>query len=99
MRLRREREAGILRALRYFVDAAQCREGQAHAESLLTVVPLLPIVLTQADLARARPQRHAEQRPVLFPPLVDREAEGLVKGDALLQIVDRKAGNDRVDLH
>src|SRR4029453_2232009 len=30
---------------------------------------------------------------------LDREAERLVKGDALLQIVDSQGGNDRADLH
>src|ERR1700704_2424694 len=98
-RLRLERDAGILRPLRYLVDAARRRDRQAHADSLLAVAPLLPIVLVQADLALARAQHHAEQRPFLFPPLVDREAERLVKGDALLQIVDSQGGNDSADLH
>src|SRR3954464_10075895 len=50
-RLRLERDAGILRPLRYLVDAARRRDRQAHADSLLAVAPLLPIVLVQADLA------------------------------------------------
>src|SRR4029434_1353343 len=93
-RLRLERDAGILRPLRYLVDAAWRRDGPADPDPLLAVAPLLPIVLVQADLGPARAQHHAEQRPFLFPPLVDREAERLIKGDALLQIVDSQSGND-----
>ena len=59
--------------------------------------PFLPIVLVQADLGLAGTQHHAEQRPFVFPPLLDREAERFVKGHALLQIVDDEAGNDRAD--
>jgi hypothetical protein len=60
------------------------RDGQAHADLLLAVAPLLPIALVQADLGPARSQHDAEQRPFLSSPLVDREAERLVKGDSLL---------------
>jgi hypothetical protein len=54
--------------------------------------------LAQADLALAGTQHHAEKRAVLFPPLLDREAERFVKRDALLQIVDGETGNDRANL-
>jgi hypothetical protein len=58
----------------------------------------LPVVLVQTNLVLAGAQHHTEQRPVFFPPLVDREAERFVKGDALLQIVDGEDGNEGADL-
>src|SRR4029453_1375245 len=65
---------------------------------LRAVASLLPIVLSQSDLRPAGAHHDAEQRAVVFPSLVDREAERFIERDALLQIVDRQAGNDAGDL-
>src|SRR5262245_27475808 len=46
-----ERDAGVPGPLGDLVDVTRRRrDGQPHADSLLAIAPLLPIVLVQADL-------------------------------------------------
>src|SRR5262245_44679272 len=48
-----ERDASVLRSLRYFINAARRLDGQTHADSLLAVASFFPIVLVQAEIGRA----------------------------------------------
>src|SRR5688572_16077261 len=48
VRLRLERDAGTLRPPSNLVDVLCRRHEQSHADSLLAIAPLLPIVLAQA---------------------------------------------------
>ena len=47
-----------------------------------------------AETGISRPEHRPEQHPVVFPPILDLESDRGEKIEALLQIVDGKAGTD-----
>jgi hypothetical protein len=75
-----QRDTCALRTHRNLIDVLRRRHEDPHADPLLPVASFLPVVLT----ALAGTHHHAEQRSIVFPPLVDSEAKGFIELDALL---------------
>ncbi len=83
-------------ALTVSASLAQIGEFSFILAGLGVAMNLLPVEGHNLILAGA--QHHSEQFPVIFPSLIDGEAERFVEGEALLQIVHGNAGDDGADL-
>jgi hypothetical protein len=96
VRLALQRDACGFRPRRHVVDVVVRFDVDAHADALDPALPLLAVILTQAETGVAGFEHRPEQRTVLLPAILDLESEGRKEVEALLQIIDGQTGHHTV---